>query len=389
MKKTHRTRTITAGGTMLAAAFIAFSLNQTGLTGRATGGAVGCGGIEAMGDEPFVAQRGAIEAEPVHVLELVPVLSPTGEDLELRTRYRNPPTVASVDQRSTAVLSPEDFIRLRTPRPDTLSGLIAQEELRIFNALVDASGMRPVFDDPKAEFTVFAPTDEAFESWPRLDELLERDGDAFVRAFVQHHMIAGASRVDALPSEIVDSMTPGQQLRVDRNQRIIYGSSGSRAQLVKEGIEGERSMAHYVDGVLAPVMTSVQEIEMQGDYSMFLTMLDVAGELDRVGRPERASTVLAISDSVLAELGFVASDLRSPGMEARIVTLVRNHLMDGMHEDFASGENEAQTDSGLRVQNAEEGYVVMSNGDELPAHPVLRASNGVVWDVRGMIDYAP
>ena len=389
MKKTHRTRTITAGGTMLAAAFIAFSLNQTGLTGRATGGAVGCGGIEAIGDEPFVAQRGDVEAEPVQVLDLIPILSLDGRHVELTSRRQVPPMTASLDDRSTAVLTPEEFVRLRKPRPDNLSGLIANEKLRTFNALVDASGMRDLFDDTSAEFTVFAPTDEAFEAWPRLDELLERDGDAFVRAFVAHHMIAGASRVDELPAEVVDSMAPGQQLRIDRSRRIVHASGGSQAQLVEEGIEGERSMAHMIDGVLIPVMTSVQELELRQDYSMFLTMLDVAGELERIGRPDRGSTVLAISDMVLQELGFIPSDLRSPGMEGQIRTLVRNHVMDGMHPEFREGEESVKTDSGLYVQNAEEGFIVMSNGDQLRAENVGTTPNGVLWDVRGLIDYAP
>jgi hypothetical protein len=60
-KNPFTSRTFLTGAAMLGAAFVVFSLNQGGLTGRATGGAVGCGGYEpvaessrSLGDSPLL-----------------------------------------------------------------------------------------------------------------------------------------------------------------------------------------------------------------------------------------------------------------------------------------------------------------------------------------------
>ena len=67
------------------------------------------------------------------------------------------------------------------------------------------------------------------------DELEAREGDAFVRAFVEHHMVAGGAMIPDLPSELLDSMTPGQQIRIDRNRYIITSAGGSREQIIASG----------------------------------------------------------------------------------------------------------------------------------------------------------
>lgn len=374
---------------MLAAAFIAFSLNQSGLTGRATGGAVGCGGIGAVTDDPFAAQPAPIDGEPVEVFELQPTLRDDGLGIDINPVRRQVPVLAGATERSTAVVTPEEFRRLRNITPGTLSEVLESRHLKLFSGLIDATGMRPIFDDPAAEFTVFAPTDEALAAWPRFEELEAREGDAFVRAFVEHHMVAGASMITDLPSEILDSMAPGQQIRIDRNSYTITSAGGSRAQVVKEGLPGERSFVHLIDNALVPVMTSVQELEIQGDHSMFLTMLDVAGELERVGRPDQGTTLLAISDPVLVGLGFVASDLRSPGMAGQVSSLVRNHLIAGLHSELVAGNEDVTTDSGLFIQSVENGSIVMSNGDEIPVQRLAEAPNGVIFDAAARIDFQP
>lgn len=106
-------------------------------------------------------------------------------------------------------------------------------------------------------FTVFAPTDEAFEALPdgALDELLaEPEGD--LSQILQYHVVAGevfAADVLEMDGATVDTVQGGTfTIEIDGDQVILVDTAGNRVTVTDTDIEASNGVIHVVDTVLSP-----------------------------------------------------------------------------------------------------------------------------------------
>lgn len=103
------------------------------------------------------------------------------------------------------------------------------------------------------DFTVFAPTDEAFASLPEgtVERLLQPENRDQLVSVLTYHVIPGAVMSDDLPSEQIYADTlQGDSLRIDASGYSVRINGGAR--VVTADIEASNGVIHVIDSVLLP-----------------------------------------------------------------------------------------------------------------------------------------
>jgi uncharacterized surface protein with fasciclin (FAS1) repeats len=121
-----------------------------------------------------------------------------------------------------------------------------------FNTLAAALTAAELVDALKAEgpFTVFAPTDEAFDNLPAglLDSLLEPDNKAQLQDILLYHVVSAQVFSGNLSDGQTAETLQGQSVTVDLSSGVmIDGSMVTAADIItKNGV------IHIIDAVLVP-----------------------------------------------------------------------------------------------------------------------------------------
>lgn len=122
-----------------------------------------------------------------------------------------------------------------------------------FNTLVAAVQAAGLVDALKGEgpFTVFAPTDDAFNKLPAgtVESLLRPENKQQLVKILKYHVIAGRVYSDAA--------TDGREAKtlLGRNIRVTVGDGGAKindAKLLTTDIDASNGVIHVIDSVLLP-----------------------------------------------------------------------------------------------------------------------------------------
>jgi uncharacterized surface protein with fasciclin (FAS1) repeats len=131
-----------------------------------------------------------------------------------------------------------------------------------FKTLVAAVKAADLVDTLKGEgpFTVFAPTDEAFEKLPKgtLDELLKPENKDKLKAILTYHVVSGkvmAADVVKLDGKKVKTVDGREvEIQVD-GETVMVG----KAKVTKTDIETSNGVIHVIDTVLLPPAEKTEE----------------------------------------------------------------------------------------------------------------------------------
>ena len=295
-----------------------------------------------------------------------------------------------------------------------------------FSTLVTAvteAGLVDVLADPDAQWTVFAPTNDAFAALPEgvLDMVLA-DQELLTR-ILTYHVVEGAITSDQLSSMMAPTMEMtavgadlmGSELDV---QVTDSGVTVNGANVVMADIIASNGVIHVVDAVLLPVDVaemvggmSMEEASEEAtaemaeeagtivdiavgnpDFSTLVTAVTEAGLVDVLADPDAQWTVFAPTNDAFAALpeGVLDMVLADHELLTRILTY---HVVEGaitsdqlssmmaptmemtaVGADLLGGELDIQvTDSGVTVNGAN---VVMAD---------IIASNGVIHVVDAVL----
>lgn len=121
---------------------------------------------------------------------------------------------------------------------------------KTFVAAVNAAGLDDAFKGEE-NWTVFAPTDEAFAALPdgTIERLLEPENKDELVSLLKNHIVPGKNFVSQWAGEKASVQTKsGEEIQID-------GSTGNPfmvgdAQIVRKNIPAGNGMIHAVDGVL-------------------------------------------------------------------------------------------------------------------------------------------
>ncbi|MFK7802288.1 MAG: fasciclin domain-containing protein [Anaerolineae bacterium] len=264
-------------------------------------------------------------------------------------------------------------------------------EAGTFNTLVaalDAAGLVDTFAG-EGDFTVFAPTDEAFAALPEgtVEALLE-DPEGALTQILTYHVIGSSVMAETVVT--LDSATTLQG--EDVSIAVVDGGVvlNDVVNVVVTDIKASNGVVHVIDAVLLPPsmtaeesmeedLPSIAEIAVEaGTFNTLVAALDAAGLVDTFAG-EGDFTVFAPTDEAFAALpeGTVEALLEDP--EGALTQILTYHVIG----NSVMAETVVTLDSATTLQGEDvsievvDGGVVL-NGTVNVVVTDIKASNGVV-----------
>ena len=286
-------------------------------------------------------------------------------------------TAANIEA-SNGVVHVIDMVLIPTEEPElpSIMDIVTESEAHtILEAAINAAGLNELLDgeDP---FTLFAPTDDAFDALPEgtvatllanIDELIE---------VLAHHVVGGTF--------MAEDLNDGDVLTTANDDNLTVTVDGmtymiDMATVISANIEASNGVVHVIDMVLIPEtndQTVMSIIENSPIHTTLETAIIAAGLANTLSG-DGSFTVFAPSDEVFAALPDGALDLILANTE-----LLTNLLLGHVHE----GElYSADLTDGLNVTMMNEGDLTVSNDgmtimidDAIIFQEDLPATNGVV-----------
>ena len=138
---------------------------------------------------------------------------------------------------------------------DVVETAIATESLSTLVAAVKAAGLVETLQG-EGPFTVFAPTNAAFEKLPAgtLDTLLMPENKEQLASLLKYHVVSG----EVLSTDLTNGQTVttlnGNTLTVEINGEGVYlvDATGSRATVSQPDVTTSNGVVHVIDSVVMP-----------------------------------------------------------------------------------------------------------------------------------------
>ncbi|MEO1302501.1 MAG: fasciclin domain-containing protein [Myxococcota bacterium] len=307
--------------------------------------------------------------------------------------------------------------------PGSISNFLATDSrFTVLATALDQAGLIDTLD-AAGSFTVFAPTDAAFNALPNdfitsanfvgtgdINDLNISISTSGLATLLQAHVVAGevtsaevveASSLDTLAggdiSVIFANPTPGEDLLADQGDE--FAILNGRAQILQADTPLSNGVVHVIDSVFIPTAALAAAGEIPEDafpgtlfemlnstplYEPFLQALRDGGDSDFLGRLD--SNVDGDDNAVAQTLLIPAFDLTSDPEDASgSRNLARLHIFDGAVE-AQTIQGSASVQNGwlaeLAVANTD-GQLSVEGVDVLEAD--IRASNGIVHLINGVL----
>jgi len=176
-------------------------------------------------------------------------------------------------------------------------------------AAVEAAGLESTLADANGEFTVFAPTDEAFEALPdgTLDSLLA-DPEQLSNILLYHVIADSAVASDTALSLVgtTQVMANGEKLALTLRGDALYLNE---SVVIETDIEASNGVIHVIDAVLTPVTIpepqgSIVDIALSNpDLTTLVAALQATDLVGTLADETATFTVFAPTDDAFAALG--------------------------------------------------------------------------------------
>jgi uncharacterized surface protein with fasciclin (FAS1) repeats len=198
-------------------------------------------------------------------------------------------------------------------------------------AALDAAGLVETFAG-EGEFTVFAPTDDAFAALPEgtVEALLE-DPEGALTDILLYHVVEGAVYAETVVTLESATTLGGQDITISVTDDGVF--LNDTVQVIATDIEASNGVIHVIDMVLLPpVDTSsltIAEIAVaDGNFTTLVAALDAAGLVETFAG-EGDFTVFAPTDDAFAALpeGTVAALLEDPS--GALTDILLYHVVQG------------------------------------------------------------
>jgi uncharacterized surface protein with fasciclin (FAS1) repeats len=125
-----------------------------------------------------------------------------------------------------------------------------------FNTLAQALEAAGLVDALKGEgpFTVFAPTDAAFEALPdgRLESLLQPENREQLRALLQYHVVEGTAMASDVTGMDAAPTLEGRSVQIQVDDGTVRLMGQNTATVVQTDLEASNGVIHVIDSVLLP-----------------------------------------------------------------------------------------------------------------------------------------
>lgn len=276
------------------------------------------------------------------------------------------------------------------PEPDMNSNIVeTATDAGNFDILVQAiqdAGLADALQGT-GPFTVFAPTDDAFEGLP--DGVLESLTTDQLVEILQFHVVSGAAITSGSLSATQDVETLlGEEILVEANGGVTVNGS---ANVVTADVEATNGIIHAIDSILLPqsirlALGMPNIVDQAVDLGNFTTL---AGALEQVGLTTTLKytgdyTVFAPTDDAFSAL---PEGLLGSLTDEQLTEILTYHVLSG--EVFAGDLGEEQAPASLEggevfVTKDSEGNVTVNGSASVTAADV-DVANGVIHAIDQVI----
>lgn len=149
-------------------------------------------------------------------------------------------------------------------------------------------------------FTVFAPTNKAFEALGN-DVLADLDANpALLAEILTYHVVSGKFFSTDLPDSILVDTVNGKGLAVDaRGEGVILNGN---TKVIMPDIDTTNGVIHVIDKVLLPPKNLVEILTEDGRFDTLLTAVSKVPGLGETLSVERPFTIFAPTDEAFAKV---------------------------------------------------------------------------------------
>jgi transforming growth factor-beta-induced protein len=269
-----------------------------------------------------------------------------------------------------------DAVLLPASDPTTVFDIISNSDVHTtLQAVLELTGLDEALSG-EGPFTVFAPTDEAFDAIDEdiLNEILENN---LLTDVLLYHVVSGFALSTDLTDGLVFTTLNGKDVTVTINENGVFIND---AQVILADLIADNGVVHVIDAVLIPeAFTVMNIIENSSDHTILTAAINAA-ELDVTLRANLSYTVFAPTDAAFNALpdGLVEELLQDPtGQLAQILLyhVAGEILLSSDLEDGQSIQTLLPFNENLGVTINEDG-VFINNVQVIVAD--LVADNGVV-----------
>jgi len=157
------------------------------------------------------------------------------------------PTTAAAETRTDAGqaavnddASMKNIVKVAVNSPDHSTLVKALKEAELVDVLANPG-----------PFTVFAPTNAAFEKLPKgtLDELMKTEKKADLQNILQYHVTTSSLKADFFKDGQTIGMVNGDNVTISiKDGKVILNNSAT----IVGSVQASNGMVHIIDGVLLP-----------------------------------------------------------------------------------------------------------------------------------------
>ena len=286
-------------------------------------------------------------------------------------------TIATAQNAPTKAAPTKNAPAAATSTKNIVETAVAAGSFKTLVAAVQAAGLAETLSG--GNFTVFAPTDEAFAKLPAgtLEMLLKPENKAKLAAILTYHVVPGTVKA----ADVVKLTNAGtvQGQRVD-----IVAKAGTvtvdGAKVVKTDIACSNGVIHVIDTVILPVDKNIVEVAASnGSFNTLVAAVKAAGLVETLSG-KGPFTVLAPTDAAFAKLpAGTLENLLKPENKKALVEILSYHVVPGVaaYSDQVVKMTELPTVLGTMVKvTVKDGKVMLGNATV--AIVDVETSNGVI-----------
>lgn len=294
-------------------------------------------------------------------------------------------TMADVEA-SNGVIHVIDAVLLpkTTMEKTTTEVVVETEDFSTLEAALIKAGLADTFNG-EAEYTVFAPTNAAFDAAGKVATDLMMDGmESDLSAVLQYHVVAGkVMAADLTDGQMVETLNGAMlEVSIEDETVMINGATVTKADMAtKNGV------IHQIDAVLVPASamgmmakTTTEVVVETEDFSTLEAALIKAGLADTFATVDEY-TVFAPNNMAFAKIQATVDSLLVDGMEAELAKVLTYHVVAGkvMAADLTDGQMVTTLNGAMLEVSIEDG-VVMINGATVTAAD-METKNGVIHQI--------
>ncbi|HEY2866751.1 MAG TPA: fasciclin domain-containing protein [Pyrinomonadaceae bacterium] len=141
-----------------------------------------------------------------------------------------------------------------TDKPTLIESIAKTDMFSTFSRLMGTSGANEIFDTGK-DFTVFAPTNDAFGKIPekQMEKLIDEKGQVGLRKLLSYHIVPGRLFAPNFSGQRTSPTINGDELKFSDIGTLKVNNSNVQAR----NQEAANGVIHAIDTVLTPPLRSV------------------------------------------------------------------------------------------------------------------------------------